>query len=362
MNLLNKTFLLGLTFFVCATVHSQPLIQHSEKIKVGAILTLSGSFATVGEDCRRGIEAALNVAKARDKIDVVYADSKNEATTAVSELEKLSKIDRVQAVYTHRSTIGMAINPVSQRLQMPLLGAVAHKDFAQQNSFAFQVWSTSDEEGDFLVDRLKKLNYKKIAILSTEDDWTLAVSGRVRAGLLTSGIDVVFDQSVPPTDTDFKSLILRLKQGSPDAIFMNVVLPQIGPLVKQFRQADVGLALFSNIYVAKKDVMDALGPDALEGIRFVEVDTDLPSLNKELNLDLMLSPPGLTVASYLATLLLAQTVKESGEIHSAKEMYSALTRQTELRTPDYTYSVKDRYVKFPLALKVMRGGKPKKEV
>jgi branched-chain amino acid transport system substrate-binding protein len=345
----------------CSFASAEEPVANSAKVKLGAILTMSGSFASVGEDCRRGIEAAMDVADARNSIEVVYADSKNESTSAISELRKLSEIDNVQAVYTHRSTIGMALNPVSQTLQMPLLGAVAHKSFAVDNIFAFQIWSTSDEEGDFLVSQIRRLNYKKIAILSTEDDWTLAVSERFRSGLSTAGVEVIFDQSVQPSETDFKSLIIRLKHSSPDAIFMNVVLPQISPFVKQFHQASMTTALFSNIYVAKKDVLEATGADALEGIRFVEIDTELPSLNKQIGLDLKLSPPGLTVASYLATLLLAQTVKENGNIRSTKDMYAALLRQNRLRTPDHEYLVKDRFVKFPLALKVMRGGKPNKE-
>lgn len=352
-------FLAALQIVQTTSVRAQT--SSPEKVRVGAILTLSGGFASVGEDCRRGIEAALDVSDARHRIEVVYADSRNEPVAAISEFEKLSASDNVKAIYAHRSTIGMALNPVSEKLQMPLLGAVAHKDFASGNPFAFQVWSTSDEEGEFLVEQWKKRAYKRIAILTTEDDWTLAVTNRVRSGLSEAGIQLVFEQAVQPTDTDFKSLIPRLKHAAPDVIFMNVVLPQISPLVKQFHQAGVQIALFSNMYAAKKDVLDALGADALEGIRFVEIDTVLPSLNKSLGLDPSLSAPGLSVASYLSTLLLAQAVKESAQIGSKSDMLTALFQQKELRTPDQIYPVKDRHVKFPLVLKVMRAGKPQKE-
>jgi ABC-type branched-subunit amino acid transport system substrate-binding protein len=124
--------LAALVFFGTSSAAAQSDTARPEKVKVGALLTLSGSFATAGEDCRRGIEAALAVSGARSSLDVIYADSKNEQTTAISEFRKLVQADKVLAVYTHRSTIGMALNPVS--LQIYERGAAANRSDGQAGS------------------------------------------------------------------------------------------------------------------------------------------------------------------------------------------------------------------------------------
>ncbi len=335
---------------------SYSVAEPDAKIKFGALLTLSSNFASVGEDCRKGIEAALDISDSRDLIDVVYSDSRNEPAYAIGELRKLKESDNVLGVFANRSTIGMSLNPIALKMEVPFLGAVAHKDFAVNNKFAFQIWSTSDEEADFLATKIKELNYKKVALVYTEDDWTTAVSTRFKETLKNLGVNIVFDQSVLPSETDFKSLVLKMKQKEPDAVFMNVVLPQISPLLKSIRQYKTDVAVFSNIYVAKKEVVDGLGAEALEGIRYVEIDIDLPALQSKLGLNRNQPPPGLSVSAYISTMLLAQAVKENKDIKTSDDLYRALLLQQEIKTPDFTFEVKNRYVKFPLALKGIRNG------
>lgn len=351
----SKFFLIAVSAILLLN-SSSSFAEPNSKVKFGALLTLSSNFATVGEDCRKGIEAALDISESRDLIEVVYSDSRNEPPYAIGELRKLKESDGVLGVFTHRSTIGMSLNPVALKMELPFLGAVAHKDFAANNKYAFQVWSTSDEEADFLAKQIKEMKYKRVALMYTEDDWTSAVSTRFKETLKNLGVEIVFDQSVLPSETDFKSLVLKMKQKEPDAVFMNVVLPQISPLLKNIRQYKTNVAIFSNIYVAKKEVIESVGAEALEGIRYVEIDTDLPALQAKLGLNKNQPPPGLSISAYISTMLLAQAVKENEDIKTSDDLHKALLSQQEIKTPDHTYVIKDRYVKFPLALKGIRGG------
>lgn len=352
---------LALSFMSIAAVTACSADPATPPIRIGALLTLSGTFAAAGEDCRRGIEAGLDAAHARELISIVYADSKNEPATAVTELARLKNQEKTVAVYTHRSTIGMALNPVSQRLELPLLGAVSHKDFAVQNPFAWQLWSTSTEEGEFLAAQFKRRGLHRVAVVSTEDDWTLAVSAQLRSSLGTKSEAIVFDEKVQPADTDFRSMLLKLRQTAPDVVFVNVVLPQIAPLIRQLHQNHVSAPLFSNFYIAKKDILEALGPAELEGIRYAEIDTALPSLQKQLGLSADEPPPGLSVASYLGTLLIVQAVRSSQHVTNTEQMNASLLAQQSLKTPDGDFSVRNRHVMIPVALKTLHHGHPVKE-
>lgn len=331
------------------------------RLKVGMLLTLSGSFATAGEDGRKGVEAGLAVAGARNLLEIIYADSRNEPATAISEFRRLVEVDQALAVYTHRGPIGMSLNPVSLKAAVPLLGCVGNKDFAAENEFALQLWPRSDEEGEFLAGEFIKRKYTRAVLIYTEDDWTGAVSRGFREKFLSGGGTLLLDQSVMPGEADFRTLLLKAKKSAPDAVYMNLLLPQIGAIVKQARELELAAPFFSNFYATRKDVSEAAGKAALEGVRYVELDTDLPALKAALDKDAAEAPAGLTIAAYVTTMLLAQVAAENKDIKSPLQLHELLLRQREIRTPDYVYPIVNRYVKFPLVLKAIHEGKGGRE-
>ena len=328
-----------------------------EKLKLGMLLTLSGNFASAGEDGRKGAEAGLATAGAGSLVDVVYADSRNEPAAAVSEFRRLVDVEKVFAVYTHRGPIGMSLNSESRKTGIPLLGAVGNKDFAAENEFAVQIWPRSDVEGEFLALHFANRKYERAALIYTEDDWTGAVSRGFRDKYSSLGHTPVLDQSVMPGETDFRTLLAKTKRLSPDAVYLNMLLPQIGLIIKQAREIGLGGTFYCNFYVTRKDVSDTAGTTALEGVMYVEADNDLPALKAKLSGEQAEEPAGLTVASYMAVLLAAQAAAETKGMGASKELHAALLRQREIRTPDHVYPIVNRYVQFPLVLKTVRSGR-----
>lgn len=315
-------------------------------------MTLSGNFVSAGEDSRRGIEAALNTSDNRRYLDVQYEDSRNEPSVAITAFRKLLKLDKVAAVYTHRSSIGMALNPASSNSKVPLLGAVGHQQFSADNEFAIQTWPRAHDEGAFLAEEFKRRNLSRVAVLYTEDEWTSSVTEGFRSRLKELGVKLVFDQSVLPGEQDFRTQLLKLKASNPEAIYFNFLLPQIAPAIKQSREIKMPGLLFSNFYLAKKEVSDAVGKAGLEGVSYVELDNNLPKLKEILGKDE--PPPGLAVAAYISTLLLAQAARENPQPKNPEELMASLLRQKEIQTSDGVFLIEDRRIKFPLVVKVLQ--------
>ena len=346
--------LITLLTFLCSDVQSQETVAKERiKYKFGAILTLSGTFASAGEDCKKGIEAALDISGKRDLLEVVYSDSKNDPSSAISEFRRLSSIENLIAVYTHRGTIALPLNPISKSLKIPMIGAVGPKAFAAGSEYSYQAWATSDEDGQTLAEQLIKLKLKSVAIVSSEDEWTDAVTAAFIKRFQELGGLVVFNQSVQPAESDFRSLLLRLKQKPAEAVFFNVLLPQIGIIVRQSRQLAVPGEYFSNFYSSKKEVIEAAGPEAIAGVRYLDIDTNLPTLSKALRLGSNESPAALTVASYVATMMIIQALPETGSINGPEEFNKFLHKQNAISTPDQNYKIIDRYIHFPLIVKTV---------
>jgi len=324
---------------------------------VGMLLPLTGNYAAVGADNKQGIEAAQDILKSKAAINLVFADSKADPTTAVSEFRKLIDSDKVLAVYAMRGPVGMAVNPISQSSNISLLGGVGNYQFADTNKYAFQLWSKSDDEGAFLATRMATKGYKKIALLTAEDDWPSAVSKGFREKTDKHELELIYDQEILPSELDFRTVILQIKEKSPDAIFLNLALAQLGPFIKQMREQGVKLPIYSNFWIAKKDVVEAVGEEGLEGVRFVEMGTEFPIFKKTIETKFGSNPSGATLSAYVATILLQQAASELATNPSPADLYAALLKQKEVRTPDGNIEIVDRCVKFPLVERTMHNGK-----
>lgn len=328
------------------------------KPKIGVLLPLSGSYAPVGKDNREGIEAALAESKSPVGFEIVYADSKADPATAVTEFRKLTESDKVIAVFVMRGPVGMAINPLSRSAEMPLLGGVGNKGFAIHNKFAFQMWPKSDDEGAYIAARLKKQLFKTAAVITVQDDWPAAVSDGFRKGFADSDARIVSDHEVNPTETDFRTVLLQIRSKSPQVVFANIGLSQIGPFLRQAREMKLSVPIYSNFWVAKKEVIEAAGVSNIDGVRFVEMDTRRENLSKFTASQFSSTPSGATLSAYTAVLFLQQALSRNPNIQSAKELYAALLQHPEVQTQDGLLRLIDRCVEFPMVEKIMRGGKP----
>ncbi len=329
-------------FVVLLSVLCHPALGEHPSSSIGMLLPLSGGYASVGADNRAGIDAALAERGNASGISFFFADSQADPRHSVSEFRKLQDYHHVLAVYAMRGPVGMAVNPLSRRAKVPLIGGVGNKHFATENEFAFQAWPTAEREGEFLADHLSESGIKRLSIVTVEDDWPIAVSKEVSAHASRNGFSIVEDLSLLSSESDFRSLAARLKRESADAIFLNVGLTQIGPFVGQLRKIDVNAQIYSNFWAAKPEVRSA-GGDRLKGVRYVEMRTDSPSLPAPAS--------GATLSSYVATHFILQARATVDGPLTRESLYSALLAQREVRTGAGTFSVIDRKIQFPLVIR-----------
>ena len=321
------------------------------------IFPLSGNFAPIGKDNQQGVEAALAESGTPSALQITYADSKADAAAAVSEFRKLVDADKVSAVFAMRGPVGMSLNPISKSSHMPLLGGVGNKEFAASNEYAFQLWPASDIEGEFLATNMLKRHHQKVAVITLQDDWTASVSKGFAAGLKKNGGEILFWKEVLPTDNDFRTLVQQLKAKNVQALFLNVGISQFGPLLKQLAELKVDVPKYANFWISKKEILSSLSKEEVEGVVFEEMSTELPKLRNYLQEKYQVTPSGATISAYLATKLLSQAVNGSLKPLAPNELYQALMKQKQIETPDGNFPIKDRFVQFPLAMRVIKEGK-----
>jgi branched-chain amino acid transport system substrate-binding protein len=135
----------------------------------------------------------------------------------------------------------MAASPIYQRGKLVQFGFTnSHPDFTKGGDY---MWTNAPDQAEdmpnlagFAVDRL---GMKKIALLYINGDW-----GRTSQILFTNaakarGAEIVAAEGYLPTDEDFRSTLVRVRDANPDSVALVSYYPDGAQIVRQMRM--VGL-------------------------------------------------------------------------------------------------------------------------
>ena len=327
-----------------------------ESVKIGVIAELSGPYAENGDNCRRGVESAFadftdSGKIGRVAIQLSYGDSKGEAASGVVEFKRLTEIERISALIATRSQVSMPINPLSKRLRLPFLGNVGHPNFTAQNPFAFRVFPNTRSEAEILTRGALHTNAKRIALITLEDDWTLALSHDFKEALDKAGLKVVADETILPSEAEFGSLITRVLKASPDAVFLNVGMASLPQLLKRLREQDKSIKVLSNFWIGKSDIVSASSGSA-EGVIFDEPNLDIGGLKESVRRKFGEErASATTLGCYSAMALICQAVRQG----YGGSLFEGLNMARSLNLSGSAIPLRNRELQFPLTLKVIRG-------
>ncbi|MBI4154506.1 ABC transporter substrate-binding protein [Candidatus Woesearchaeota archaeon] len=184
------------------------------KIKIGAILPLTGPYAVAGIDAKNAIDLALE--EIGNKIQVIYEDSGGENSKAVSSFNKLVNLDNSKIVITSTSWISNTL--YSQAIDSNVLQAViASAGFtrAKEKDKAIRFTVAVKEEAQYLKDYLKKFN--RIAVFYLNNDFGKFWADEIKNEFQDK---VVALESRSPTDIDMKAQFAKIKDSNPDILFL----------------------------------------------------------------------------------------------------------------------------------------------
>lgn len=311
---------------------------------IGALADLTGSFARLGEDCRGGYEVAVRTSGGNSK--VIFGDNQNDPKVGISEFRRMRETAQVTSVVTTRSPVGLALNSLSAKEQIPLIGIVGHPRFTTENPFAIRVFPSARDEALTLAQDVDRTG-STVATISLEDEYFLGLRDAFVQNLRKSSI--ILSETISPQDSDFGTLLAKLKTKPPQVIFLNAGPSQIPVFVHKIRELQIPAKLYSNFLIGSRDVISSLGDDG-QGIRFAELDYQQPEFVRTfeaLNGKAPLSP--LSYACYVA-LTYAFELKED------ERTAGGLAKSKQIQTLDGAISFVNREGRFPVALKLLKGG------
>ncbi|MBW3004161.1 ABC transporter substrate-binding protein [Candidatus Woesearchaeota archaeon] len=105
----------------------------TEKIKIGAILPLTGKGAYIGEPTLKGLMLALE----GSDVQLIVEDSETNPEKAVTAANKLISIDEVPVLISSLSSVSMAVAPIAEKNEVFLLYSSTSRGIAEGKEYVF---------------------------------------------------------------------------------------------------------------------------------------------------------------------------------------------------------------------------------
>jgi branched-chain amino acid transport system substrate-binding protein len=336
--------------------------QSNEEYRVGLMTELTGPWVTgSGALCKRGYELARKTLVkdgtfAGRKIKFLYGDTQGTGKDAISEFQRLVSSEGAQVIVTNRSQVGMALNPLSLRSKIPLIGIVGHNDFVADNPYSFRTWPSTELEAQTLSNAALTRGSKKLAVVALEDEWTISFRDEFVSHYTENGGTIVVSESFLQDDVDFSSFISRLKQMDIDSILVDLGPTQTGTFLAKLREQKVQARLYGNFYVRNQEVLKEAGAEALEGIILTEIDVNKPKLRDGLMKNFNDDEPNQYKYTCFAGVALALAAIEDAKNNSKEEIYSALSQTQSLELFGDRVPIVDRELIPSMVLRTYAGG------
>ena len=255
---LKKTFLVLLIgFSSLSQVHSEPL--HDPKI--GALLPLSGPFLKIGSLVSEGVRGGI-----KSGVKLLVEDENCNSAQAVTAFKSLYaqgvRLFLGPCCGSPQAAIASLLKP-SDAFSL-LISSASRSMFADSGGNMFSVQFSIEDESTFLAQRMYQEGFRRVVLLFVDNDFsrtheksfTSAFQGKVLDTLTYSTGDI----------SGLRSLLLKVKQMQPDALFIPEVSPLLLGVNRELRNMGLEKLQVFSVYAAQSpDVIEANG-DAIEGL------------------------------------------------------------------------------------------------
>lgn len=328
-------------------------------IKIGAIVSLSGAKADIGQDDKRGLDFALKKINESGgvlgrQLELIYEDDKGDPTTCVSAGEKLVNKDNVDAIVgTYGSTEVYALLGALKKYEpiVVLSGAGAPKVEAQfgQEDWFFHLYPWSYYYWSTAADFLDKTEPRPTTIALAYEDTLYGTdhSTYAKKYMEQKGFEIVAYESFKSGATDYTSLITKFKNLNPDVFLFIGYVGDAILLTKQAKELDFNPKMYlDTLGVGQEQYKDALGSSSDNVVGIVpwspacqypaseEYSGLLPSTQdwvKEFEEIYGRVPTDRAVMEYVSLVSLAQAIEKAGT--TDKEAVKAELNNIKTMTP-----------------------------
>lgn len=244
-------WVVGIVLIVLGVVYfSTTSTPQNSSLKIGVLTPLTGDAASYGTAMQRAYDLAVGEINEAggvngQQIELVYEDAKCDGTAATTSTQKLINIDQVQYILGGTcSGETLAAAELTQQARVLLLSPSATSpDITDAGDLVYRTYPSDDFEAMLVAEHAVEVGHTRAAIISENTDFAQGVRG---AFADTFEGEVVFDESFNTGDTDFRTLITKMRSANPQMVYVIPQSPAAGELIlKQMDEAYLNVAVYA---------------------------------------------------------------------------------------------------------------------
>jgi branched-chain amino acid transport system substrate-binding protein len=223
-------------------------------LKLGAVVPLTGRYASGGAQVKAGYEIAVEDVNSRDgvqigaqrvPIDLTILDDESDPTKTVSRLEALASQGVTALLGGFGSDLHAAAAAVAEKDHLPYCGVAFALQAIHEHGYRY-LFSPFPKSPEIAAETYRLLKAstpanqqpRRIAIFQERTDWGREIGDIWTARSGDAGYQVVVRADYTPLTKDFSDIILRAKAAAADAVFAVPTPPDGIALIRQMKELD----------------------------------------------------------------------------------------------------------------------------
>lgn len=280
----NRFGVAALTASVLALATALPgsAMAADNTITLGAVVSISGDYATNGKLTRQGYNLAVDRINSKGgvkvgdktyKLKIKYYDDESTSARASQLAERLIKQDDIKFVLgPYGSALTKAIAPVTEKYGVPMIegNGAARGLFQKGYKYLFAVLNTSDYYLRPAINLLAKQakaegkdpSSMKVAIATQNDNFSQDVRDGVLEAVKKYGMKVVVDDKLPPGLNDMTTTLTKVKALKPDALLVSAHAHGAPLAVNQIASQHVYVPMLALTHCKAGEIVEKYGKKA----------------------------------------------------------------------------------------------------
>jgi branched-chain amino acid transport system substrate-binding protein len=222
--------------------------DETKAVRIGVITSLTGSQAAFGQAHKHGYTIAVNDVNAKGgvlgkPVEVVFYDDQSKPDQAVQGVAKLVDQDHVPIILgSYASETTRAIVPRVTQKQIPLIIPTATADNVMEtgSTWVFRICAGANSYAAAMADFLKNNGAPKtMAIVYENTNFGQANAKSMKAAAPKVGIEVVDEEAYQAASPDYKTLLGRVKDKTPEVVYFASYLLDATALMRQSEQVSL---------------------------------------------------------------------------------------------------------------------------
>ncbi len=261
----------------CAALLLCALPAFAAPVKIGLMAPITGAFASEGQDMKKILDLMVEeVNKAGgikgEKVELIVEDDGSTPRSAATAASRLVAAGVPAVVGTYGSAVTQASQDIYDEAGLVQVGtgSTSIQLTATGKKRFFRTCPRDDEQGRVAVETLRKLGYKKVAILHDNSAYAKGLADEAKQNIENGkSADVLFFDALSPGERDYSAILTKIKGVNPDAILFTGYYPEAGLLLRQMAGMKWSVPMIGGDATNNADLVKIAGVEAAAGYRFI---------------------------------------------------------------------------------------------